>query len=811
MPGKESSTEQNVSFDDLNNPYQYDASMEHDMTRCLIDTDETTLENFFRRPIKLATYTWNIASTPDFSEIFDPWSQFFNNRRVINRICNYTWLRCDLHVKFVVNGNGFYYGRMMATYLPYADMDALTTRRSLIFSDVIQASQQPHIFIDPTTSSGGDLVLPFFWHQNYLSIHDVDWALMGEVWMRQLNPLRHANGITNVPINISVYVWAENVQLSGLTSVNATTIIPQMGDENVEARTGVISGVASVVATAAGALSSVPTLRPYALATQTAATGISRLAKLFGYSRAIDISSPMQMVPRATCNLAVTDAPDTSIKLTVDSLQELTVDPRIACVETEDPLTIRSISNRESYLTKFVWQQTANFETMLWNCHVTPMLWNEYTSAGVTEFRFPACALAVLPFKYWNGTMKFRFQIAASAFHKGRLRVVYDPLFCDGNEYNVNYSQVIDIAEEKDFTIAIGPCQKDSLMTMARPGIDAVTELYSTTPYSAYFPGNGTIAVFVVNELTLPAPDVTAEIEINVYVSCDDDLEVFVPYDHHTNFSFFAQSGTLRADGETTSQFHSPEQNTTYRLGVSKKVNPNLNKVFTGESILSLRQMLKRYALHSTTAVGASAVPAVHRRRARIFPYLRGKAPSAVDTSTSGAYNYANTLLLHLVVNMFSGFRGSIRYKLIATTGGTAGSAFPSLTVERTHSDDGFSVNATLYDESSENFRNATAVNRFLKPTGAQGAGVQCLGVNGALEFEVPYYDPSRFFAGKISNWTANGIFGGGTACYNEYIMCQMNSKTFVDRYVSVGEDFQVYFWTGMPRLFYTPTDPLPV
>ena len=62
----------------------------------------------------------------------------------------------------------------------------------------------------------------------------------------------------------------------------------------------------------------------------------------------------------------------------------------------------------------------------MWNARVNPCLWQEDANGAIV---LPPCAIAALPFRYWNGSMKFRFQVVCSTFHKGRLEIRFDPGF----------------------------------------------------------------------------------------------------------------------------------------------------------------------------------------------------------------------------------------------------------------------------------------------------------------------------------------------------------------------------------------------
>lgn len=337
--------QENVDFSDQMQPYVYDAGGEMDPTRSLQDSNDATLDNFFSRPLKIHEAEWGTGTALYFN--IDPWSLYFENARVINRLTNYKLLKAKLHVKLVINGNGFQYGRAIASYLPYPITDNLSTSRALIPQDLVQESQRPHVYLDPTTSSGGEMILPMFWYANYLNITDNDWGELGRLTVRSINDLKHANGASD-QVTISVFAWAEDVSFSVLTSNEPGTLSPQMGEIDEANRSGVISKPASAVAKCAGALKSVPSIAPFALATEMAATTIGDVAKLFGYSRPPVTKAPEPFVPRPFGQLAVTNVPDNCTKLTVDEKQELSIDPRIAGLKGgPDPLNIRDIAKRE--------------------------------------------------------------------------------------------------------------------------------------------------------------------------------------------------------------------------------------------------------------------------------------------------------------------------------------------------------------------------------------------------------------------------------------------------------------------------------
>lgn len=832
QPGQSMVSSQNVSYQDQEEGYMYNEPAPVDPTRKLLDSDDADLGNFFSRPLKIASYDWGTGTT--LAQDFDPWDLYFSNPRVENRITNFNLMRAKLHLKVIINGNGFQYGRAILAYNPLDTYDEISTHSALVSADLVQTSQLPHIYLDPTTSSGGEMILPFYYHKNYVEIPTREFSELGQVYLRSLNALKHANGATD-QVTISIFAWAEDVSLSVLTSVDIDALTPQSGEVAEANNKGMISGPATTLAKVAGALSAIPQIKPFALATQAVLTGIAGGAKMLGYCRPPVTKNPEPFRPTPISHLAATTVPDTALKLTIDDQQELTIDPTIAGVGPMDPMNIRNIASRESYLTTFDWAVGTGVETLLWNARLDPVTWAE---SGSTAYHFPACAMAALPFKYWTGTMKFRFQIVCSTFHKGRLKFVYDPQYLASNEYNTNYLRVIDIADTQDFTIELGNGQNKTLLKHHRPGLDSVTQMYSTTAYTAQEEGNGVIGVYVVNELTVPNSVANNDIQVNVFVSMGDDFEVFVPDDHFQYFTVQPTSaqalnlapiveniedlepqsgmmGNIVPESQGTEEPSAPVQKNTEMIAMPEQDTRLINKVFTGESILSFRPLLKRYNLFRRHIISPTSSMSDWFFTCAWFPFLRGEISGAVDTTAALTnYNYCNTVLLHWVTLAHQGFRGSIRWKFLFDQVDISSSSnvTSKVYVERfmgganpyewtASSSASYSINS----EAAWEIVLGSTANEHI-PTGVRGTAFTTSSINPNIEFEVPYYSDERFTPGKILNWTTSvsQLF----PCLRMFARTYGTNRANVDMHTATGEDFQVYFWTGLPRMYYEATPP---
>jgi hypothetical protein len=775
------------------------------------------LENFFSRPIKVQSYSWGTGT--NLFEKFNPWQDYFENPRVINRIVNYNLLRCKLHVKFMLNGNGFHYGRAIASYLPLHNFDEFTKNRAFFVEDVVAASQRPHVYLDPTKSQGGELTLPFVWEANALNIPLQQWRDMGQIIIHGMQNLKHANGASD-SVTVSAFVWATDVTLSVPTANEPGALVPQSGEYRPQADeygSGPISKPAGIIARAAGALANAPGIGLYAKATQLAASTVSSVARMFGYSRPANLSDIQPYKPTYVGNMANTNVPDSCTKLTLDAKQELTCDTRTFGLDGTDEMTIKSIATRESYLTQFGWLVADNPEDLLWNTEVSPVVWEELPSVP-EEFHMPACCFAALPFKHWRGTMKYRFQIVASAFHKGRLKIVYDPSYPSTNEYNTNYTYVVDLAKERDFTVEIGWGQQFSFIQhrdMLRNG----GRIFGTNK-RASAPGilaNGILSVYVVNELTVPNSTANNDIAVNVFVSAGDDFEVANPTDQYFNeLSWFTpQAGEYipqageTPDGDLTTNESAPMDTSPVELmGPDLTCSDHTLDVFFGDPIVSFRQCLKRYNfLHNIQLSSSSGYTEWVLSN---FPMYFGYAPGAVhQTSFPDAFNYAKLTLLNYITPAFTCRRGGIRWKYMLT--GRKSDFIQSggfLSVERdpstssVYSQTTFSVPAISGSTISRRSHDSL----FTGSTGWSGMQVVPTNQNAVVECELPFYSEERFVPAKKADVTSTGTrnFFHKMWCYAGYLNDSTGDQS-IRAYVSTGEDFTLGFFTGCPVAFYQP------
>lgn len=824
---------ENVRFADFNAAFTEDVEHNNDESFGMSVAPDDSFAEFFARPVKIYENDWPVgASFPDLAA-WAPWDLWSTNPRVGNRLSNFKNFRGKLHLKVLINGNQFYYGRLLLAYLPFFhDFKAAT-------DGPIPGSQMPHLWIDPSSSSGGEMVLPFFHQDNSVNITEAGaFVNMGTAAFHSVADLQHANGSTQ-PVSIHVYAWATDVVLSTPTAVNFAALVPQAG--KVEAKSeygeGPISKPAAVLASMAGRLKDVPVIGKYAMATQMGASAVSKIASMFGYSRPTVISEPCRNNPLPTGNMSNVDAPDTCHRFALTSKQEVTIDPSTTGLGNTDEMAFSYLAQKESYLTKFSWSNANPSEYPLFSIGVSPIAYNYFIDAGVPPadvYELTPMALVANPFRYWAGTIQYRFQVVASGYHKGRLLFVWDPETSTATpEQNVAYTQIVDIAEERDFTISVGwgshqPALNCPEITAANYFVTGTGFNSTPTPPSPYT-FNGSLTVYVLNELATPSAT-TLPIEILVSVS-SPDLNVWAPHEERlAYFSYYRPTGLdlLAAKAKTTqlrpeagevnlSDENQPSQDAAYSpeheevlttlgsAGFASMPDP----IMVGEHTTSFRQCVKRYSQHAILinmapdGVG-NAVMHIHKQPA--FPYYPGADTLGVDLSGATPVNRCSNTILNWITPAYSGWRGSLRWKIVPF-GAPCCSWF--MMAKRCGSDCNYEDNwVDVSYPGNVDPRPLALVMRaayqFDMAGGWDGMVVASTQHNPVLEFEVPYYNRRRFVTPEEHQAIASSE-GMGWWFYNGSISTDNQPDTdrwMFNTFVAAGEDFNLFFFCGIPKMY---------
>jgi hypothetical protein len=712
---------------------------------------DVPLGEFLKRPVEI--FSRQVALNEDVSVIQDPWRDFLNDAAVKRRLEGFKHLRGHLKIRATITGNPFLYGRFIVAYEPRQALSIHPKAAQLSECFRMQLTQLPHIFLDPSKGEGGEMTFPFFCPENWIDLtHTTSVSDMGRVYIHTFNRLKHANATTGSCV-VRIYAWMEDAELCTPTADGYGTWGPIQAQSEFAEHP--ISNVASAIERAAGALSVVPMFRPFAKATEMAAGMAGSVAKAFGFSRPAVLDNIVPYKAFAVGNMAVTNAHEAITPIGIDVKRELTIDPRTVGLPAVDEMAISYICGKESFIHDEPWADTDELDAVLFSVNVTPQHFE--TDSTTTPWRScltPAAYVGML-FNYWRGTVIYRFQIVASALHRGKLRVTYEPATANTpGKVNEVYSRIIDIEECRDFEIPVQWHARTPWLKLENLDLGTTSFNKGSGSGLATLPDfhNGKLFISVMNPLVSPDPALGLSITINCFARMGDDFQYNLPADtlateqwsiRSTNVSVQPQSA-MEADG--LPQDNNPVGGEPIApIGdVSIVRSDQTDLVFFGENIPSLRTLLRRYAYS-----GAVTGVALYKTRQDI---TTDKFP-----------------IREYILAMYAGWRGSVRVKYAAL------------------------INAPAFAMASGNPRGLN----YLVTNSMMGVVANA----GTLETEFPYYYNRRFSHARTHpSFAANTDTDLDDPNGDQYshLMYGHNGNAFFD---SIGEDFTCFFFLGTPLL----------
>lgn len=733
-------------------------------------TSDVPLGEYLKRPVLIDSSSWDTGT--NFNSSILPWNLFFSAPGIIDKIEGYRFVRGNLKLRFVVTGNPFLFGRVLAAYEPFAYRGVWAApgnygnENQKVYKTVL--SQQPHIYLDAATSQGGEMTLPFFSPYNWIDITSFEsFVDMGILRMTNVTPLAHANAPAG-KVQILIYAWMDDAELCVPTSAGFSAESYQ-GNEADEFSSGLISKPASAVARVAGLLSKIPVFEPFALPTEMAAKAVGAAASHFGFARPPVLTNTQIVRERQFGDLSTTNTHEHVHKLSLDAKAQLTLDSRTVGLDGTDEMALSYILTRETLINSATWDESRVVGDRVFSFRVGPTYHSLDTTSTQNRNGIPPCTAVASMFRHWRGTMVYRFSIVASALHRGKIRISYEPTSgITIGESQIVYSRIIDLAETRDFELPVNwhqptPWQKVLLSSL---GDATDTHYYNSTPAAtsgAINAFNGIVTISVLTPLTSPDPSLALPVSILFFARGGSDLEFADPVGSDLPFTYRSTDVTEEPQGRT--EMDEANENSDAPPLAENAIDPMgdhpgtmsdpLAHVFHGETVVSLRSYLRRYRREK---------PAVSK---------------SVPQYPTGRQSYARAEIFNnylsqkeFIMNWYIGWRGSTRYKL-----------------------SGASNERSIYTE------------RIYRPqTTFDMNGHSGLAVNiGCNEVELPFYSYKRFALARTNpTWLADSNrdpTDPNMAAINTCASFGEGDFLNVD-HTSTGEDFSLFFFIGIPPVF---------
>lgn len=497
------------------------------------------------RPALLTTFDWAETDLQDqLLKTIEIPGDISSSKFKSSKLKFFRFYRSNFKIRVTINGTRFHSGRLLVIW---SAGRAITAMESAI-EEMNSLVCFPSVIIDPATNQSAEFTIPFISPLLYMPIQATGSAVadviqnlvqqMGVLGCYVLNPLTSGQA-TTTPVSISIYGWFEDPVVS----------VP------IYAQMGVISDVIDGL---------VPPMTEIVETATDSVTGVSRMLREVGLSKPTQIGANLRITPVVGSSLAQGVGSDT--------IEKITLDPK-ACLEPcnelfgtkDDEMDVVYIGKTWALLYRAEWLSTAEAGSRIYTTELYPP---SSTSVGYM----------LRAFKYYCGSVRVRIQLVANQFMTGRIMALYVPWGVDiGDGVPVSelsdemYNQVYDLTgtSESEFTIPFNAPYP--VLPTAHFSQSTSWDYVGIDQHSI-----GSIKLIVVNPLrTTKATSEKAF--VNIYMSFDDDFEVYYP-------TLVGIAGSI--DGERGSPVESWQQLDVSRLYANKTLRQYPTPTLTNSSPL---------------------------------------------------------------------------------------------------------------------------------------------------------------------------------------------------------------------------------
>lgn len=751
-------------------------------------TSQENLLNFLSKPIILTRGNFAITDT------FSVFNSFSMPNALLNGVNSPIWtqkltgffgIRMDMRFRIVVNANKFQQGRYIMGWTPLGGAtNTISNLKNLNFNQahnatLVQRTTVPHVELDLSTNTVAELLVPFasvhaFYPLNTL-ISDTDVASLGYLNIYPYDSLKAPTGSSTC--GYTVYVSFENVSLYGASSIQGGH---SPGDKEVSNKSnGPISGVASAVSKGFKEFGKIPLIGDYAKGISWIADRISSTASVFGFSKPVagDSLSKMMLLNAPTHSTVDGD----SDARTLSYLSKPGVVPLEGLSGTSyDEMDFSYIKARYAWFLTANWSLTQIPTIVVASILVSPAT-GQLSASGA--FSFTPVRFISRQFRYWRGSLKFRFKIVKTEYHSGRLEFAFFPTDETTATFDSAYVNrlIVDIRDHSE--------------------IELIIPYISRTLWTDCESATGLLQVTVVDALVAPS-SVSASINILCEIAGGEDFEVAVPDNFECTPYVFTPQGYSQDENVSTI--------ISTTIGSSSiNADPHLMSSITiGDKVSSVRAYLKRFV--ALQAPNNTAAAMFNNKVVTIVP--------DVILSYQGTYAATDSVLMadHLSIwaSCYTFMSGGIRIRDILDYGLT------NLGIPVSRS----SVMAVLDID-----RSSTSATAMVTPSASKGGFSiafhrvpQDIGSNNTITVEVPQYtksysrnlvDCTLYQTGGAYN-TANSYNGSGSVspsrlnivAQSGITITSQNGYGFHNLYRSGADDLNLSGFISIPPMLFLTT-----
>lgn len=556
------------------------------------DGEQNTLLDILSRPVQLFSATWPLTSIRGTKlgsfDIPDAW---ITNPMISRKLSGFRFYRCDIEVELQVNAQPFNAGAIYMWFEPYADqLQSVPTSTMFITGRTGYPNVQ--LFLEDATSA--KLVCPYVTNQNAYTYTTEAGVIGGKLHLEILSQLTGS-----LDAEITLYMWAKNIRVEQPTQTPLGTYInaqageeewPEPEDQAAPGSEGAYIDATAIqteekiaskpgtsvskILGAAGKAVSVLSVVPEVGVVAAIAGGVLSLGGLiagaFGWSKPLDQGTNQMVQIGLNRNLTNFNGDSKAKVAAIDATNKVDM-PVDAFRSTKDEMAFRSMLGKELYIGENQWAVTDVAGSTIVGFSVAPELFYDSQSGTVggqngtfTAMHY-AGALAQL-FRYWRGSLEFRFKLVKTQYHSGRIEVLWFPGEIGDAVTNpeMMYREIHDIRSKNEFVVKIPFNYPYPWCSLVKPG-------------GSY---TGRLFVRVLNPLRAPTT-VAQSVKVLTYMRAGPDFQFAMPRSMRNTLVAHTPKPTVNAQANFTE--------------VTLNEDTKVNQRGVGEAVLSARTLCRRY------------------------------------------------------------------------------------------------------------------------------------------------------------------------------------------------------------------------
>lgn len=483
---------------------------------------DQSLQDFFAKPVILNQGVLSSGDTPTSLPVGDIFYTGLLLEPFYSKTRGFIGFTGTAVLTLQINGNPFQQGRYILGYVPYGGADATGGSAADWFNmhrfSLMQCTQVPHIELDIACDTEGVLRVPFVSAEPVFPLRNLTTGIVtGEVGAYFLRPYVNVGAVAgSSTVPYTLFIHFENVVLSG-------PAIPQSGwkpdrggtvttREQKAAKAGPVETGLLAASRVSNILMRVPVLSEFANIASWALDISANVASVFGFAKPNNVAPVSRMIRPIFSDSHNTAGVSTAQPIALTQTNELEVLPGFAGTDI-DEMAIDHMKSIPSFFSSFTWSTGATAGTQLSSIAIQPYLYYIDSIDATNSVRnFSPVAFLTHLFGYWRGGLTFKFKMAKTTFHSGRLMFVFTP-----------YTQANTTATP---TYANSPYALRTIIDIREGNTFEITCPYGTTsPYLPCDVGSGTLTCYVLDPLVAPA-SVPSSFTTVIEVSGAPDFEV---------------------------------------------------------------------------------------------------------------------------------------------------------------------------------------------------------------------------------------------------------------------------------------------